>query len=965
MNSSMPDDLDLLHAQEKISQLTETIQTINELAIKLSNLLTAKDPVKYIATIIREIPGVFSVSVSSYQSDTKELIVEHLALPPGESGLLPRINTIIGRSLIGMHIPVSQEMYEQICAEAITTVGDMHDVTFGEIPKSVATALKHTFGLDKFYGLALVDNEGLMGTIVIAMRKKAEPLTESLRLMLGRVCVVILRRTFYEKSLIASEAKFRSYVEYAPMGILVVNRDGRFREVNPAAARLLGYEEAELLTMSIPDVMDADYLLPGLAHFKKVVETGRATGEYKLRRKDNVAVWAIIEAVSLNHNRFMAFLLDVTARREAEKSSKIKDDLLHLTGEMAQVGGWEFETETMAGTWTDEVAHIHDVDPSEETNVTLGLSFYSGEARQKIEEAIQNAIEHAVPYDLELPLTSAKGRHKWIRTMGLPIVHEGKVVKVRGIFQDITERRKAEEALRKQVLLQHQLTQLAATVPGMIYSYKLAPDGIVSMPYISGALEDVLGIPADGLAQDASVIFDIIYSEDIDRVITSIAESAQNMIPWRCEFRIQHPAKGERWIEGHSVPQQQADDTILWHGFLQDVTDRKEAEEAHKKLEAQLRQSQKIESIGRLAGGVAHDFNNLLTVIQMYGDLMYAHMDKSDPLLPKLEQIRQASQRASDLTSQLLAFSRKQILSPTTLNLNELITNLQKMLGRLIGEDILLSIVLQPNLWTIKADSGQIQQVIMNLVVNARDAMPEGGQLTIETQNIYQEEGLFTTKVETLTGPCVLLSITDTGEGMDAATRQQIFEPFFTTKEAGSGTGLGLAMVHGIIRQSGGNIYVYSEPGQGTAFKIYLPASNKTEEYSTIKQPEEMSHVGQETILVVEDEEAVRELVCATLEKLGYSVLAAQDGFTALALVEQQTGSIDLLLTDVIMPHMSGRELAEQLTHTNSKLKVLYMSGYTDDAVVRHGILTAQVDFLPKPFSHTTLAKKVRSVLQK
>ncbi len=702
--NSIPHD-DLLEAQEKIFQLTETIQTINELAIKLSNLLTAEDPIKYIATIIREIPGVFAVSMSTYQPNTQELIVEYLALPPEEKGVLARINKMIGRSLIGMHIPVSAEMYERMCAEVITTVGDIHEVTFGEIPKSIASLLKHTFGLNKLYGLALADNEGLLGTIIIVMHKEAEPLTDSVRLMLSRLGAVTLRRTLYEKHLKASEAKFRSYVDYAPTGILVVDRNGRYQEINPAAAHMLGYEEAELLALSIYNVVDPDYLAQGMAHFQKVVETGRATGEYKLRRKDNAAIWAFIDAVRLSDNRFMAFLLDVTARREAE--------------------------------------------------------------------------------------------------------------------------------------------------------------------------------------------------------------------------------------------------------------------EAHQRVEAQLRQSQKIESIGRLAGGIAHDFNNLLTVIQMYGDLMVAQMDESDPLLPKLEQIRQASQRASNLTNQLLAFSRKQILDPTIINLNDLITNLQKMLSRLIGEDILLSIVLQPDLWTIKADSGQIEQVIMNLVVNARDAMPTGGQLTIETSNIHLNEEVLTSKIEALTGPCVMLTISDTGEGMDAAIRQQIFEPFFTTKKVGSGTGLGLAMVHGIVRQSGGTIFVYSKPGQGTTFRIYLPASPEYAEPMKISSSEATYDAAEETILLVEDEDALRQLVCTTLEELGYSVLDAKDGFAALTLTEQLPYSIDMLLTDVVMPQMSGRELAEQLTQKAPQLKVLFMSGHTDDAVLRHGILTAQVDFLPKPFSKTTLAEKVRSVLNK
>lgn len=411
------------------------------------------------------------------------------------------------------------------------------------------------------------------------------------------------------------------------------------------------------------------------------------------------------------------------------------------------------------------------------------------------------------------------------------------------------------------------------------------------------------------------------------------------------------------------MPQREADGSILWHGFVQDVTERKAAENEQLQLEANLRQMQKMDSIGRLAGGVAHDFNNLLTVIQMYADLMESQMSSEDPLLPKLAQIQRASERAGELTRQLLAFSRKQILNTAVINLNQLITQLQKMLGRLIGEDIELSVCLEPDLWNILADPGQIEQVIMNLVVNARDAMPTGGQLTIETHNIQLNETFLTTQLNTPSGPCVILAISDTGQGMDETTRQRIFEPFFTTKGPGSGTGLGLATVHGIVQQSGGSIFVYSKPSQGSTFKIYLPASTTTPATTARLSSEISDTSGSETILVVEDETAVRDLVRTTLIEQGYTIMTAQDGEEALNFMAQQSQPVDLLLTDVVMPKMSGRELAEQLQEKWPTLKVLFMSGYMDDAVVRHGILTAQVAFLTKPFSRTMLVNKVRETL--
>ncbi len=393
----------------------------------------------------------------------------------------------------------------------------------------------------------------------------------------------------------------------------------------------------------------------------------------------------------------------------------------------------------------------------------------------------------------------------------------------------------------------------------------------------------------------------------------------------------------------------------------QNERERRRAEATQTKLEDQLRQAQKMESIGRLAGGVAHDFNNLLTVIQGYCALMQDQIPSNDPLLTDLEQIRRASERASSLTRQLLAFSRQQVLAPTVLNLNDLIANLQKMLGRLIGEDIALATILQPGLWSIIADPGQIEQVIMNLVVNARDAMPTGGSITLETDNVYIDAAYAQTHLEIPVGPCVLLAITDTGYGMDQSTQARIFEPFFTTKE--QGTGLGLATVYGIIKQSGGHITVHSEPGQGTTFKLYLPATENAVTVPPLPLTQSAVTPCTETILLVEDDELVRNLTRRALQAEGYTVLEADSGEAALALVKQHQGQVDLLLTDVIMPQMSGRELARRLKAFYPPLKVLFISGYPGDTILRHGSLDTDIEFLPKPFSLSKLTLRVREVL--
>ena len=392
--------------------------------------------------------------------------------------------------------------------------------------------------------------------------------------------------------------------------------------------------------------------------------------------------------------------------------------------------------------------------------------------------------------------------------------------------------------------------------------------------------------------------------------------------------------------------------------------ERVEAEEARQRLEEQLHASQKMEAIGSLAGGVAHDFNNLLSVILGHMEFALEGVREGDPLRDDLLEVKKAGERATVLTRQLLAFSRKQILQPVALDLNQIAAGVEKMLRRILGEDIDLVQALAPDLGLTLADPGQIEQVLMNLVVNARDAMPEGGKLTIETSNVEVDEEYTTRHVAVKPGSYVQLAISDTGSGMDGQTRARIFEPFFTTKEKGKGTGLGLSTVYGIVKQSGGDVWVYSEVGKGTTFKVYLPRELSATAATAVK-PSAVQRVskGTETILVVEDEDALRRVALRTLESAGYKVLTAADGDEALMKSAQHAGDIHLLLTDVVMPRMSGRVLAQEVGKTRPTVKVVYMSGYTDNAIVHHGVLDAGTHFLAKPFTSAGLTKKIREVL--
>ena len=479
------------------------------------------------------------------------------------------------------------------------------------------------------------------------------------------------------------------------------------------------------------------------------------------------------------------------------------------------------------------------------------------------------------------------------------------------------------------------------------------------------ALEQMFGYTKEELAELTAA--ELTHPDDRARELELFQELAEGR---REEYRLEQRclAKGGEVLWGHHTV------SLVRDGFsrpkfaiamLEDITPRKQAEEERLRLESQLRQAQKMEAVGQLAGGVAHDFNNLLTAIRGYSEFALNRLDDGNPGLRKdIEEIAKSADRASSLTRQLLAFSRKQLLQPRILQLNDVVGEMDKMLRRLIGEDIEVVTVVGRALGRVKADPGQIEQVLVNLVVNARDAMPDGGKLTIETTNVDIDEEAATRHDGLAPGHYVMLAVHDTGLGIDAETKSRLFEPFFTTKEPGKGTGLGLATVYGIVKQSGGYISVESEPGQGASFKIFLHRLEPGVEHGDrIVQLEEGRPSGSETVLLVEDEEVVRNLVREILEGNGYTVLEARNGAEALDLGRRFSGPIHLLVTDVVMPKMSGRELAERLVTIHRETRVLYMSGYTDGAIGHHGVLDPHTELLQKPFTFDALTQKVRKVL--
>ncbi|HUA64983.1 MAG TPA: response regulator [Alphaproteobacteria bacterium] len=470
------------------------------------------------------------------------------------------------------------------------------------------------------------------------------------------------------------------------------------------------------------------------------------------------------------------------------------------------------------------------------------------------------------------------------------------------------------------------------------------------------------GHKPEDIGSSMEICLERVHPDDLPRVRKIMAESLQTHQPFTCDHRIILPDGTKRVIHGRGeVVLNKQNEPIKMVGTVQDITEAKHAEEALRRSEEQLRHSQKMEAVGRLAGGVAHDFNNLLTVIGGYCSMSLQTIKTTNPLQKNITEIQKASERAASLTGQLLAFSRKQVLQPRVLQLNEVVHNMEKMLRRLIGEDIELSTHFDPSLGCVKVDPGQIEQVIMNLAINARDAMPRGGKLTISTSNVTIDQKTSFRNRTLEVGEYILIAISDNGVGMTEEIKAHLFEPFFTTKGLGKGTGLGLATCYGILCQSGGDIRVYSEPNSGTTFKIYLPRTDATLEPVTTTDSDDLP-AGTESILVVEDDSAVRRLAVVILRDCGYKVQESSNAFDALELIKKNL-RFDLVVTDVIMPQMSGKELCEQIRSQRPQIKVLLMSGYTDDALAHHGVLDEGLFFLEKPFSPAKLARKVRETI--
>ena len=738
----------------------------------------------------------------------------------------------------------------------------------------------------------------------------------------------------------------------------MVGLDGAWLRVNPALCQIVGYSEQELLATNFQSITHPEDLSADLNFVGQMVcgEIRSYQMEKRYLHKAKHVVWVLL-SVSLVYGEdgkplfFFSQIQDISERRRIEEALQDSDKkfqalldnspnmifLKDVEGRYLLVNK-EFERALKVRQEQIRGKKDEEVFPREQA-----IAFRANDLQ---------VLKIGIPVEFEEVARQEDGLHTSIVHKFPLFDASGKIYATGGIVTDISERKRAEEDLRHR---EEEHRRLIENVPEVVWK----ADERGKVFFISEEIERVFGYSVTEVYQQGERLwFGRMHPEDRERVQEAYSTLFNEDRPFDVEYRIQH--RDGRWMWWHDRAGSVAGGLgeRVAEGLLSDITQRKE-------IEQQVRQRLKMEAIGKLAGGLAHDFNNLVMVIKGNSEILSSVVGPNEAQRRNIEQIGKAADRAASLTRQLLAFSRMQVLQPRVLDLNAIVAEMGKMLPRLISESIEFVFAPDSTLGRVKADSGQLEQVILNLAVNARDAMPQGGKLVIETKNFNMDEESASRHQPAKPGQYVLLTVSDTGHGMDAETQSHIFEPFFTTKSQGKGTGLGLATVYGIVKQSGGFIWVYSEPGQGTTFKIYLPRVDEPLESTVPNQEKIVTVGGTETLLLVEDEEPVRELMRAFLQKNGYTVLEANNGLDALRAAERHIGTIHLLVTDMVMPKMGGWELADRLAVERSGLKVLYLSGYSEHKVAADTNRNWRGSFVQKPFSMDVFGRKVREVLDR
>lgn len=883
-------------------------------------------------------------------------------------------------------------------------------VSDGEVKQDASVA-------PSWLGVPLKTPSETIGVLVVQDYQSDQTYTERdlefLNSVGGQIALAIERKRA-EDALKKSEEEYRDIFDNATMGIYRSLPDGSLVTANRALAQILGYAStAELLHRNL--VTDIYFDPNERAQLIKAgLPSCSAEGlEVLWKKKDGGPIWIQLNAIAMldedgEPQYFDGFIHDITERKKAEQALKESEEryqrLVELSPDAILV-----HTDGLISYINSSGVRLIGA-PSAET--LIGKSVY-GFIEEKQIQSFKERVARLQNGE-SLPPVEVKGR-KWDGTtvecevMSVPFRTEEQPA-VQVVVRDITERKQIAlaiddanrraladyERLVKRITALGQSLGNARDVTSVLRAVRdfttvsVPCDGMVISLYDEAKslrrpvycwvdnqelkTEDMTFPVGDGLTgraiKSGEIVIENHYQQSLRaKPITPLGDLTEGRVPLSAlsaPMVIMGRTVGCIEIQSYSLDAYSPDHRTAMSmaaSLAANAVENVMLIEREREQADQLRQSQKMEAVGQLAGGVAHDFNNLLTAISGYSDLGMRRVAEGDPLRRNLEEIKKASLRATSLTRQLLAFSRKQMLQAKVIDLNAIVGDMDRMLRRLIGEDIDLITLLEPSSCRVKADPGQVEQVVLNLAVNARDAMPRGGKLTIETGHVYLDETYARAHVAVQSGHYIMLAVSDTGSGMDVETQKRVFEPFFTTKEVGKGTGLGLSTVYGIVKQSGGNIWVYSEQGKGSTFKVYLPIVEENIEAEPASNAVE-SFGGAETILLVEDEEMVRNLTREILEMNGYRVLTARDGEEACRVCESFTEEIHLMVTDVVMPQMSGRELSERVVKQRPDMAVLFMSGYTDDAIVRHGVLDDDMPFLQKPFTPDAFARKVRELLE-
>ncbi len=974
---SKPCMLTIIHDITKRKEAERQLQIKNQMLTSINDysqaIMSAEPDQLYetIVTRLKEITGAAEVFINDYDEEHNALVYRRSTLSEDSNTWLRKK---LGSGFINMKTPVSKEHYDEIMGSTIGRVGSLHDVTFGNMPAPLGRIIEKAFGFGWFVGLALTHKERLAGTIMIAGKEgQAEPGNEELLAYASATANVLARRRA-EVAMAESEAQYRLLSEHTTDTVWLVDMDLNMTYHSPSGERLRGFTIEEIMKMpldrqftpeSFKVVSDLVFKeLPRIMVDPDYNPLFTLDLEYSCR--DGSTVWAEskFSIIRDGNGRPVSILgegRDVTERKRAEENLKTQIKFIStLLDTIPSPIFYKDTSEKYLG--CNRAFEEFFSKPREEIIGKSVCDIAPKEIADKYAKMDRELFERPGSQIYEWKVkTNNDSTREVIFNKATFTDSSGNVAGLVGVISDITERKKAEDLLQQ---AKDQYEQLFENINSGVAVYEVRETAGVSggLDFIFKAFNSA-GEKIDHDDRKRLIgksIFEVRPGIEQAGILDVFGRVWRTGQPERLPVTLYEDKDLKGWYENYIYKLPTGEIVAVF----ENITERMQAEEEKAKLEAQLRQSQKMESVGRLAGGVAHDFNNMLSIIIGHADMLMSQIQPSDPAFGSLKEIMKAGERSAELTKQLLAFARKQVIAPVVLDLNDSISGILKMLGRLIGENISLSWKPAGNLWPVKMDPVQVNQILANLVVNSRDAIGDSGNITIETSNVKVDAPGMELYPDSAPGNYILLSVSDDGCGMDDETRMQIFEPFFTTKEQGKGTGLGLATVYGIVKQNNGFINVHSEPGKGTAFRIYLPACESVQPEGETPEISEAPK-GTETVLLVEDETAVLGIYMAMLKKLGYTVLSASNPDDAVELARKYEDDIHILLSDVVMPGSGGSYLWKKLSVIRPGMKCLFMSGYTFDIIAKQGVLEEGVNYLQKPFPIEILARKIREVLDK